>query len=262
MTNPRPGNRQISQYYQSEAYISHTDSSKKFIDRIYQMVKRIMLKRKIQLLNKHTGNLATKLLDYGCGTGSFIEAASRAGYNTVGYEPEENAFLIAKEKGLKVLRNKQKLFNSATGEYGIITLWHVLEHVHDFTAILDIFYTLLKDNGILVIAVPMANSADALYYREQWAAYDLPRHLYHFTKETLTNACRISGFTLQTTKALPFDSYYVALLSEKNKQATLPALKALYNGSVSNVKAWFKQNPWSSQIFVFKKHNKTNTLSA
>lgn len=253
MTNPRPTYNSIGKYYHSEAYISHTDSRTNLQDVLYQLVKRYMLKRKLQVLKKHTPKQKSKLLDYGCGTGSFVETASKSGFNTVGYEPSEDAFLIAKQKGLNVLNNEQKLFSYATGEYDIITLWHVLEHVHDFRRILDKFYTLLNDKGILVIAVPMANSADALYYRELWAAYDLPRHLYHFTKDTLMHACALSGFSLQNTKALPFDSYYVALLSEKHQQAKLPVIKALYHGSVSNIKAWLNKSPWSSQIFIFKK---------
>ena len=253
LTNPRPDPDEIHQYYQSEAYISHTDKSRSFDDFLYHQVKAFMLKRKIRLLKKHTIHEQKKLLDFGCGTGGFLMAAVDAGFKAEGFEPGEVAQRVAKGKGLTVFNHVDILFKKETNRYDIISLWHVLEHIHEFPAILHNFNTLLYDNSLLFIAVPMANSADAKYYKQHWAAYDLPRHLYHFTRKSLTSACQNAGFKLIDKQPMVFDSYYVSLLSEKHMGSRFPLFKAFCRGSISNLKAMFKNSPWSSEVFVFKK---------
>ncbi len=252
LTNPRPSPDKIQQYYQSKAYISHTDKSTSFDDFLYHKVKGFMLKRKIRLLKKHTLTEKPKILDFGCGTGAFLRAAINAGFEAEGYEPGEDAQSVAKGKGITIV-NDEALFKNKTKYYDIITLWHVLEHIHKFPSILNNFNTLLSDNGMLVIAVPMANSADAKHYKQHWAAYDLPRHLYHFTHKTLNRACQNAGFNLIDKQPMVFDSFYVSLLSEKHVGSKFPLLKAFYQGSISNIKAIFNKSPWSSEVFVFKK---------
>jgi 2-polyprenyl-3-methyl-5-hydroxy-6-metoxy-1,4-benzoquinol methylase len=254
LTNPRPSQEEIQNYYRSEAYISHTESRKSFHDYLYHVVRRMMLKRKIRLLKKHTASETIKILDYGCGTGCFLKAASLAGFRIVGFEPNLHAQNILKSKGINHFDNTTKLFKNNSETYDIITLWHVLEHIHEFPGILNKFYTLLKSRGLLVIAVPFANSADAAYYKEYWAAYDVPRHLYHFTTQTLLDVCSKNGFQLIDSKPLLFDSFYVSLLSEKNIKSHFPFINALIRGSISNCKAFFKQTAWSSEIFVFRKN--------
>lgn len=253
LTNPRPGIGEISQYYNSEAYISHTEKTKSIHDFLYHFVKGIMLKRKLRLLKKHTAENQKCLLDYGCGTGSFLKAAADSGFKPSGFEPNRNARQILNEKGFNVIESDKILYKYDTAKYDIITLWHVLEHIHDFPGILHKFYTLLKRDGLLVIAVPISDSGDAVHYQQHWAAYDLPRHLYHFTHNTLIRACNTAGFQIIDKKPLPFDSYYVSLLSEKHLRSKFQFIKALFQGSISNIKAVFKQSPWSSQVFVFKK---------
>jgi 2-polyprenyl-3-methyl-5-hydroxy-6-metoxy-1,4-benzoquinol methylase len=253
LTNPRPGLDEISLYYNSKAYISHTEKTKSTFDFLYHLVKGIMLKRKLRLLKKHTKENQKCLLDYGCGTGSFLMAAADSGFKPSGFEPNPNAQRVLTRKGLSVVENDKILYKYNTAKYDIITLWHVLEHIHDFPGILYKFHTLLKSDGLLVIAVPISNSHDAVHYQQNWAAYDLPRHLYHFTQDTLTRACRAAGFEIIDKKPLPFDSYYVSLLSEKHLGSKFWFLKAIFQGSVSNIKAFLKLSPWSSQIFVFRK---------
>jgi 2-polyprenyl-3-methyl-5-hydroxy-6-metoxy-1,4-benzoquinol methylase len=253
LTNPRPGPGNAQKYYNSEAYISHTEKRQSIQDFLYHLVKGIMLKRKLRLLKKHTDGNQKDLLDYGCGTGSFLKAAAESGFIVTGFEPNPKAKQIVNGRGLQVYDNYEKLFKNNSEKYYVITLWHVLEHIHDFPGILHKFYTLLKSGGLLVIAVPISDSGDALHYQEQWAAYDLPRHLYHFTNDTLIRACNSAGFQVIDKKPLPFDSYYVSLLSEKHVQSKFPFIKALVQGSISNIKAVFKQTSWSSEVFVFKK---------
>lgn len=257
LTNPRPYADEIAHFYQSEAYISHTDKSRSLHDFLYHKVKSFMLKKKTRLLKKHTSKRNAKIMDFGCGTGSFLQAAAKAGFQAEGFEPGEVANTIAKAKGLRILASPDELFVKQTKKYDLITLWHVLEHVHDFPGILHKFHTLLVEKGILIIAVPMSNSTDAKHYKEHWAALDVPRHLYHFTDTTLTKACQDAGFKLIRKHPMAFDSYYVSLLSEKHMGSRIAFLKAFYHGSVSNIKALLNKAPWSSEIFVFEKRSVT-----
>ncbi len=252
-TNPRPKQEEISKYYHSEAYISHTVKKQSLMDRIYFGVQKIMLARKINLLKKHTKPNFRKLLDYGCGTGAFLNQASLSSFVTVGYEPEHYARKIAQNKGLDVAGKKEKVLGNNTQTYHVISLWHVLEHLHEYPSILNDFYTKLNPGGILLIAVPIANSADAQHYKNHWAAWDLPRHLYHFTRESLVKGCNQTGFKLIENKGMPFDSYYISWLSEQNKKNPVAPLNAFLLGTWSNANAMIGQTPWSSEIFVFKK---------
>ena len=254
LTNPRPQADEIKHFYQSEAYISHTDKSRSMDDILYHQVKRFMLKRKLRLLKKHTTTKQVNILDFGCGTGGFLQAAGKAGFQAEGFEPGEVAKRVAMDKGLSLYENHETLFKKGAHKYDMITLWHVLEHIHDFPVILDKFYTLLADNSFLLIAIPMVNSYDAQHYKQFWAAYDVPRHLYHFSRKTIIKACKNAGFKLIDKQPMVFDSYYVSLLSEKHRGSKIPFLKAFYHGSVSNLNALFNKSPWSSEVFVFKKY--------
>ncbi len=252
-TNPRPDQKEIKKYYHSEAYTSHTEKKRSSRDRLYFQAQKIMLGRKIALLKKHTKPHQRLLLDYGCGTGNFLYHTQVSGFLSVGYEPEKKARDIALGKGLSVYDQPGALIKKNTQKYDIICMWHVLEHIHEFPKILNDIYTILQTNGKLFIAVPMAKSTDAAYYKENWAGWDLPRHLYHFTRESLEIACHHTDFQLIERKGMPFDSYYVSWLSEQNKKARLAPLNAFIIGSWSNMKAVLGKAPWSSEIFVFRK---------
>ncbi len=252
-TNPRPGILDIGEYYQSPDYISHTDRRKSVQDMLYQRIKQQMLKKKLKLVKKHTKGVDNTLLDYGCGTGDFVLAARHEGFEPVGYEPETKARDKAKQKGVEVLDNEYILFKNHTQRYDAITLWHVLEHLHNLQDKMQGFFNLLKPHGWLIVAVPMANSADAMLYKEYWAAYDVPRHLYHFTPETVDLLCKSNGFKIKRRKGLVFDSFYVSLLSEKHKDNTAAPVFATLRGLESNIKAIRKRSPWSSEIFFCRK---------
>ena len=252
-TNPRPTQNEIKAYYHSEAYISHTEKKQSLRDRLYFYVQKIMLAKKFRLLNKHTNPKQRKLLDYGCGSGTFLKESVIRGYDSVGYEPEQIARKKAQAKGLLVADRNEKVLGIDTQAYDIISLWHVLEHLHEFPSILNDFYTKLSPDGILLIAVPMAESADAVYYKNNWAGWDLPRHLFHFTRESLVKSCNQAGFKLIQNKGMPFDSYYVSWLSEQQINNPIAPIKAFLIGTWSNVKAIIGKTPWSSEIFVFRK---------
>lgn len=211
------------------------------------MVRSRTLKQKLSLISSYVSR--GTMLDYGCGTGMFLKTCSDAGWKSFGFEPDPDARKMATEKGLNVADSKQALSGNT---YDIITLWHVLEHVTDLDETLQFFKEHLSDKGRLIIAVPNYTSADAKHYKEFWAGYDVPRHIYHFEIKTLSKLLDRFGFVLQETKPMVFDSYYVSMLSEKYKTGSINYFKAFINGFKSNAKAK-DASQYSSVIYVFKK---------
>ena len=221
VTSPKPENSKLGKYYESNAYISHTDSKKSLIDKIYQTVKNYSLKKKLNLIDSFLVD-EKNILDVGCGTGEFLKVCENAGWSITGIEPNDGARNLAQNKfskeaafheSIEDLKNNETYFQ----KYDVITLWHVLEHVPNLDETIYNLKQLLKPNGTLVVAVPNFKSYDAEYYKEFWAAYDVPRHLWHFSQTAIR---RLFFFqTLEVVNTLPmiFDSFYVSLLSEKYK---------------------------------------------
>lgn len=247
VTNPRPADNDLGRYYESENYISHTDKKKGIVSFLYQTVKSYSLKKKVNLISK-LNNGSGKLLDIGAGTGDFLVAAKNNSWNVFGLEVNETARALAKEKSV-LLENQIEKFTGQT--FDVITMWHVLEHISNYEETLEICHSLLKEDGVLVIAVPNYRSYDAQYYKNNWAAYDVPRHLWHFSRKSLPKLLKRS-FELVAIKPMIFDSYYVSLLSEKYKTGKNFSTKAFWVGLQSNVKAK-KTKEYSSLIYCFTK---------
>lgn len=247
-TNPRPSNEVLGNYYKSEDYISHSNTKKGIISQLYHAVRNYTLKKKIQLVSKHVSR--GTILDYGCGTGMFLKVCQDNGWKSFGMEPDEGAAKIGSGMGLTVFSDKTKI--NPELKFDAITLWHVLEHVTDLDDTLNFFKAKLNPNGVLIIAVPNHTSFDAHYYKKFWAAYDVPRHLYHFHKETIERLLKRFDFNLVETKPMKFDSFYVSMLSEKYKTGSIKYLNAFITGLRSNIKAKAPDN-YSSVIYVFKK---------
>ena len=250
-TNPRPSNEVLGNYYKSEDYISHSNTKKGIIFQLYHAVRNYTLKKKIQLVSKHVSRGI--ILDYGCGTGMFLKVCQDAGWRSFGMEPDEGAAKIAAQMGLTVFPDKIKINEYTNSQkFDAITLWHVLEHVTDLADTLNFFKARLNPNGVLIIAVPNHTSFDAEHYKEFWAAYDVPRHLYHFHQETIQQLLSGYDFKLIDTKPMKFDSFYVSMLSEKYKTGSIKYIKAFSNGLRSNMRA-NSAKEYSSVIYVFKK---------
>ena len=245
-TTPVPEN--LGKYYESDDYISHTDAKESIIDKLYQAVKKIALKNKSKLLKSLVDKKNANILDIGCGTGSFLEFLNKGLWNTTGIEPSTVARKLALEKGVKCFSNSEELENKS---FDIITMWHVLEHVPDFNKQFNEFKKLLNTNGHVVIAVPNFESYDAKFYNEHWAAFDVPRHLWHFSESAISKIAEAHNFKLKETKPMWFDSFYVSLLSEKYKYKKVNYLRAFTVGLFSNLKA-VRNDQFSSKIYVLE----------
>ncbi|MDT0558034.1 class I SAM-dependent methyltransferase [Ichthyenterobacterium sp. W332] len=251
VTYPQPTLEKLPNYYQSEDYISHTDSKRNVFEKLYHVVRSIALKRKLKLINSFSLQ-GKNLLDIGCGTGDFLEVAERHNWNITGIEPDDKARHIANSKTNNAVFNIEHLEELGENSFDAITLWHVLEHLPNLEEHIKKIEHLLKDNGRIVIAVPNYKSYDATYYKEFWAAYDTPRHLWHFSKNAISRL--FSEVNMITEKILPmkFDALYVSLLSEKYKSGKMNYIKAFWIGLRSNRKAKSSKE-YSSLIYVLKK---------
>tara|TARA_R110002049_G_scaffold73024_7_gene189226 strand:+ start:925 stop:1809 length:885 start_codon:yes stop_codon:yes gene_type:complete len=247
VTSPVPAD--IENYYKSENYISHTDSKKTFFDKIYQTVKNRTLKQKLALLNSFNTKDKT-LLDVGAGTGDFLKVCKNNNWLVSGIEPSLDARNIAEKKGVNL---QEGLTDFTNQKFDVITLWHVLEHVDNLKKTIKTLKSLLKKDGRIVVAVPNYKSCDAGYYKEHWAAYDVPRHLWHFSQCSIHKLFSEVEMIVDETLPMKFDSYYVSLLSEKYKTGKSNPLKAFYRGFVSNFHAR-RTSEYSSLIYVIKNY--------
>ncbi len=252
-TQKAPDKNEIGKYYQSENYISHSDTKKGFINSLYHFVRSQTLSSKKNLIKKFTKLSAGNILDVGAGTAAFLHVMENSGWKVTGLEPDENARANANNLYGIRLQTSDQLFELPPETYDAITLWHVLEHVHDLHSYLTQLKKLLKPNGCLFIALPNYTSFDEKIYKEFWAAYDVPRHLYHFSPTSITQLLLHHGLQLKEIKAMWYDSFYVSMLSEKYKTGKNNVISACWNGYVSNCKALFDTEKCSSIIYIIKK---------
>ena len=252
-TQDIPAISSIGLYYQSDNYISHSNTSKGVINRLYHSIRKITLKQKRRLLDSSIGMATGSLLDIGAGTGAFASFMQSAGWRVTALEPDETARRIAHETNRINLLPSDQLFQLAAESFNSITMWHVLEHVHTLHEYIGQLKKLLKPDGRLFIAVPNYTSYDASHYHSFWAAYDVPRHLYHFSPASMKKLLQMHGLNLVTVKPMWFDSFYVSLLSEKYKTGKGSLLKGAWTGLISNYKALFQKEKCSSVIYVISR---------
>ncbi len=247
-TYPQPSEDELGKYYASEEYISHGNKKRSVIERVYAIAQKIMLKQKEQWLTKHSKQ-NKRYLDFGCGTAALVQHLIQKNWEAYGVEPSEKArnFSIVKERlypSLEELPQK---------DFDVIALWHVLEHLSDPAKSLKAFYDRLDHQGHLFLALPNFNSYDAKYYENFWAAYDVPRHLWHFSTKGIIGLCEENGFEFVESKGLGFDAFYVSYLSERHQKNKVAFIKGMIVGCWSNLLALFTQE-YSSKLYVFKKN--------
>lgn len=246
-TNPRPEEANLVNYYKSDQYISHTDKGNSFINIIYKLVRQYTLNKKVSLIESYSKEKGT-MLDYGCGTGDFVKKARDKNWQAFGYEPDIDARRIAQQKNTTAILERLK---DAPDDIDVITAWHVIEHVSDLKSTLRSLVKKLRSGGYLVIAVPNHLSFDSKFYKEYWAAYDVPRHLYHFDVKSISYLIKKLNLKLVDKLPMVFDSYYVSMLSEKYKGKS-NLMNAIKIGYQSNRKAK-KTSQYSSLIYVIQK---------
>ena len=253
MTQNAPMEAEIGKYYETPEYISHSDTQKGLMNRVYHWVRKFMLSRKVALVKRASKLSIGTLLDYGTGTGYFANAMEQKKWIVKSIEKSPQARAFAKERfGLSV-DDETKLSNYQQNTFDVVTLWHVIEHLEHLNETWETLHRILKDKGVLIVAVPNPDSYDAKKYGEWWAAYDVPRHLWHFSPSVMQQFGAKHAFVLEERYPMPFDAFYVSMLTEKYKKNSLAFLKGLWTG----IWAWFstldKKERSSSIIYVFRK---------
>ena len=249
-TNPAPFGEDLDSYYESEDYVSHTDGKGGLLDWVYGIVRNRAIRAKFSLI-KSLGVAEPVLVDYGAGTGAFLKYAQNQNWNVKGFEPSGVARENAEQKGLSLIDPKQRR-ELGESSVGVFTLWHVLEHIPDLNETMAYFHSRLMEGGFLILALPNHESADAEHYQSDWAAFDVPLHLWHFAKSDVKRLGEKHGFQLQAVQNMPFDSFYVSLLSEKIRHGRQKPISAFWQGLKSNLQGRASSN-MSSLIYILKK---------
>ena len=250
-TNPIPDKTSIGKYYKSDDYISHSDTKKGLINKLYHFIRSYSLLQKEKLLRSY--KTSKSLLDFGCGTGYFLEFCKNCKWDTQGYEPDTDANHIASTRINDKVYNSLSELKQDDKKYGIVTAWHVLEHIHELDEAIETIHNKIENKGKFIFALPNPSSKDAQIYKEHWAAYDVPRHLYHFNPNNVEDLLKKHSFKLVEKKPLSFDSFYISMLSEKYKTGKINYIKAFINGLRSNMYALNNDTCYSSIIYIAEK---------
>ena len=248
-----PAETEIGRYYETQDYISHSDTHAGLMNRVYHWVRSYMLGSKARLVEKASNLQHGSLLDIGCGTGYFAHTMQLRGWEVEAIEKSDNARAFAQQQfGLKV-QDESQTDSFGDQRFDVITLWHVMEHIENMAALWTSLTRQLKDSGRLIVAVPNCESYDASIYKSRWAAYDVPRHLWHFSVPTMSRMAQQYGFELISKRTMPFDAFYVSMLSEKYKGNKFYFLKGLCVGACCWLKTLWNVDKSSSLIFIFRK---------
>lgn len=250
-TQDTPDASSIAPYYKSDNYVSHSDTQKGIFFKLYHIVRNHMLKKKRNLTIATSGTNAGNLLDIGTGTGYFPDIMKSSGWNVEGIEQDPDTRKYASEKFGFDVYDTDQLFALKKDNYNAISMWHVLEHVHNLNEYVAQIHKLLKKEGVFIVAVPNHTSVDAKYYKEYWAAWDIPIHLWHFHPATMQKLMEKHGFNVKTIQPMPFDAVYVSMLSEQYKSGS--KLPGLIKGLKFALNGRFKTEACSSVIYIMEK---------
>ena len=255
-TQDHPDDEDIGKYYESDDYISHSDTSKGLVNKIYRMVRKRMLRKKRSIVKNETGIEKGRILDIGSGTGHFAEEMKNAGWVVSGIEINYKARKASVENYRLDIIHPESISSLKSGSFDCITLWHVLEHFNDLHGYINQIMRLLKPDGTCIIALPNISSYDAAHYGPYWAAWDVPRHLWHFNADTFGFLFESKGFSMVNIRPLPLDVFYISILSERYKGKSLAFITGMLKGSYFALLALFNKRKSSSLIYILKKQVK------
>ena len=253
-TNPRPNIYEIGRYYESTNYTPHSGGGNSIVVKLYRIVRELTLKKKLKLITRLCSTPG-KILDYGCGSGEFLHTCHRAGWNVFGVDASEIARKHTQLNfNIQAVSPETLAESTETASFDVISLWHVLEHLHQLHETIELLKSRLAPAGWLLVAVPNRNSNDAKRYGQYWAAYDVPRHLYHFRPQDLETLMDRHQLKITELLPMPFDAYYVSLLSEQYQgKAGLPRyFKAFMAGFGSNEQAKNNIGTSSSVLYLIQ----------
>ena len=253
LTQNAPVEAEIGRYYETPDYISHSDTQKGLMNRVYHWVRKYMLSHKATLVKRLSHLEKGTLLDYGTGTGYFPHTMMKKGWTVKAIEKNPQARAFAMNNFQLEVNDESALKEYQKHSFDVITLWHVMEHLEHLNEMWQTLAEILKERGVLIVAVPNPTSYDAAKYKEWWAAYDVPRHLWHFTPATIQQFGSKHGFVLEETKPMPFDAFYVSMLTEKYKGSKFSFLKGMMTGVCAWFSALANKERSSSMIYVFRK---------
>lgn len=257
-TNDFPSEDTIGKYYDSPDYISHSDSNKGLVNRLYHYFRKRMLRKKVNLVSAHATGNPIRLLDIGCGTGYFLQAAKEQGWIVSGIEKDEKARKSATARAGLEVKDEKSLGEMTDASFDAVTLWHVLEHMEKLNGTVGKIRDILTPGGIMVLALPNHRSYDAGFYKERWAAYDIPRHLWHFSPASVERLLSNHGMRIVKRYAMPLDAFYISLLSEKYKGSRPPVQygRALWIGKMGFLRSLTDIGKASSVIYIARKDNR------
>jgi 2-polyprenyl-3-methyl-5-hydroxy-6-metoxy-1,4-benzoquinol methylase len=242
-TFPKLNEAELSGYYNHENYISHQTKSKTLLEKVYQVAKRVMIKRKQNKVFNFCKS--GRILDIGTGTGDFLKSFDSKSWEKFAIEPNEGLHKALKNEKIHILKSVEEIQHQ---QFDVITLWHALEHIPNLEGTLQRIQSSLNPDGVLIIAVPNYNSYDAAFYKTHWAAWDVPRHVWHFSKSGLISLCQKFNFEFVTNSPLLLDAFYISIISEKYRNSN-NMLRAFCVGLYSNLLGLFK-NEYSSFVYV------------
>ena len=248
-----PVEAEIGRYYETPDYISHSDTQKGLMNKVYHWVRHYMLQKKASLVERVTGLSKGSILDIGTGTGYFSHTMQERGWSVQAIEKSAQARAFALEHFHLKVQEADSLSAIESKSLDAVTLWHVMEHLEHLNETWERLSAILKDRGVLIVAVPNPASYDAAHYQEMRAAYDVPRHLWHFTPSSMKQMGEKHGFRLQEMLPMPFDAFYVSMLTEKYKGSSCSFLKGAWTGFKAWLHAIRHKELSSSMIYVFKK---------
>lgn len=252
-TQDFPSEKEIGKYYEASDYISHSDTHNGIINKLYHLVRKISLNSKVKLIRKASAKSSSKLLDIGAGTGYFLNKAKNAGWNVIGIEKSEVARQQTKSKFGIDCFGSDYLSDIPTESIDVVTMWHVLEHIENLNETMQLIHSVLTSDGIAVIALPNKKSTDANHYKQDWAAYDVPRHLWHFSPSDFKLLADNNGFLLSQIRPMYFDGFYISMLSEQNKGRKGASIIGLIKGGFFFLRSLTDRKKSSSIIYILRK---------